>query len=244
MSLRDYLKSKIAIIGGNTLSRLNLLRNRLVEQIDTPFGRVLYYSVEKCPFLLRHGPQGNVPPHKINHKANIFALKKLKKQFIFSFNSVGSLKKDIKPGQFLVPDDYIGFDTTTFYDKECRFIAPRLSSRLREVLIEILKSQKLKFQNRGIYFETKGPRLETKAEISLIKNYADVVGMTMAKEATLAQELGLDYASLCSVDNFAQGLALKPLTVKEIGQGQLKMRDKIEKVIEEILRMNNSSCKQ
>jgi 5'-methylthioadenosine phosphorylase len=235
MAPRDYLKSKIAVIGGNTLSHLNLLRNLLVKQVNTPFGRILYYSVEKCPFLLRHGLQGNIPPHKINHKANIFALKKLRKRFIFSFNSVGSLKKDIKPGQFLVPDDYIGFDTATFYDKECRFVTPRLSSRLRGVLIEILKSQKLKFQNKGIYFETKGPRLETKAEISLIKNYADVVGMTMAKEATLAQELEMDYASLCSVDNFAQGLVKKPLTIKEIKQGQSKMKNKIEKVLEEIL---------
>ena len=86
----------------------------------------------------------------------------------------------------MVPSDYIDFNPLTFFENEAKFITPRLSEKIRKIFIKILKKLKTKFHKKGIYFQTKGPRFETRAEINLIKKFADVVGMTMAKEATLA----------------------------------------------------------
>jgi len=226
-----------AIIIGWNLKKFSFFKKLKLKKIITSYGRVDYYLLKDCFFLPRHKISENVPPHLINYRANIFALKKLKIKDIFSFNSVGSLKKKIKPGDFLVPSDYIDFNPLTFFENEAKFITPRLSEKIRKIFIKILKKLKMKFHKKGIYFQTKGPRLETKAEINLIKKFADVVGMTMAKEATLANELDLEYASLCSVDNYAHGIVKKSLSEKEIKENQMKINKKIEKIINEILKL-------
>jgi 5'-methylthioadenosine phosphorylase len=227
---------KIGIIGGKSLIETNFWKKGKKKKILTPFGKVEFSLFKNLVLICRHGKKGEVPPHKINHKANIFTFKKLGIKFIFSLNSVGSLKRKIKPGHFLIPHDFIDFNPPTFFDKKVNFTTPEISEKLRKVLIKIAKKLKLKFWPRGIYFNTKGPRLETKAEIKLIKKFADVVGMTMAKEATLAKELNLEYASFCSVDNFAHGIIKKPLSQKEIEENQKRASKIFEKVIEEILK--------
>lgn len=234
---KNFLKSKIAIIGGGNLSNLSVLNNKKPRVISTPYGKVFYYLINKTPLILRHGPKDSIPPHKINYKANIFALKKLGVKFIFSLNSVGSLKKKIKPGNILVPTDYLDFDTITFYEKNPKFITPKISEKLRKILTQILKKLNFKFFRKGVYFNTKGPRLETKAEINLIKNFADVVGMTMAKEAVLVNELDLEYASVCSVDNYAHGLIKKPSSIEDIRENQARNKKNIERIIKEILKI-------
>jgi 5'-methylthioadenosine phosphorylase len=224
------------IIGGGNFSNLDVLKKKKLRTISTPYGKAFYYFIKNCPIILRHGPKKNIPPHKINYKANISALKKLGVKSIFSFNSVGSLKKRLKPGTFFIPSDYINFsDSITFYDKKCRFITPEISKRIIKILEKISKNLKLKFKSGGVYFGTIGPRLETKAEIIMIRNFADVVGMTMSKEATLADELGLEYASLCAIDNFANGLVKKPLTQEEIEKNRRKTDNIIAKIVNEIL---------
>jgi 5'-methylthioadenosine phosphorylase len=211
---------KIAIIGGKSLLETNFWKRGKKKKILTPYGKVDFSLSKNLILVCRHGKKGKIPPHKINHRANFFALKKLGRKFVFSFNSVGSLKKKIKPGHFLIPDDFIDFDPPTFFNKKSIFSTPEISENLRKILIGISKKLKLKFWPKGVYFNTKGPRLETRAEINLIKNFADVVGMTMAKEATLAKELNLEYASFCSVDNYAHGITKKSLTQKEIEKNQ------------------------
>ena len=233
---KNYSVYKIAIIGGGSLANLSILKKAKPKNVSTPYGKAFYYLIKNCSIILRHGPKDNIPPHRINYKANISALKKLGVKFIFSFNSVGSLKKGIKPGNILIPSDYIDFDTLTFYEKNPQFITPKISEKLRNVIIQILEKLNLKLFKNGVYFNTRGPRLETKAEINLIKNFADVVGMTMTKEATLANELGLEYASVCSVDNYAHGLIKKPLSIKDIRENQMRNKKNIERIIEEILR--------
>lgn len=234
--LKNYLKSRIAIIGGIYLFNLGVLKNQKPKNILTPFGKVFYYLINKTPIIQRHGPLKNIPPHKINYRANIFALKKLGVKFIFSLNSAGSLKKKIQPGHILIPSDFIDFDTITFYEKKLEFITPKISEKLRKILIKISEKLNLEFFRKGVYFNARGPRLETKAEISLIKNFADVVGMTMAKEITLANELGLECASICTIDNYVNGLIKKPLSIKDIIEHQIKNKKTLEMIIEEILR--------
>lgn len=231
------MKSKIGIIGGGDLFETDFLKKEKLKTILTPHGKVFYYLINGHILINRHGSKNDIPPHKINYCANIFALKKLGIKFVFAFNSVGSLKKKNRPGDFLVPSDFIDFDPPTFFEKNPKFITPQLSERLRKILIKILRKLKLKFLGKGIYFNTKGPRLETKAEINLIKNFADVVGMTMAKEATLANEFGIGYISLCSIDNFAHGITKKPLTTAVIKDNQKKSTKIIKKIIKEILKL-------
>lgn len=231
---KNYSKSKEAIIIGWNLKKMDFFGQLQPKNLKTPHGRINYYQFKNCFFIPRHGIKENTPPHKINHQANISGLKKLGVKRIFSFNSVGSLKKNIRPGELLIASDYIDLNPPTFYEKEAKFITPLLSLEPRKILIKILRKLKIKFKNKGIYFQTKGPRLETKAEISMIKNFADVIGMTMAKEAVLAQELDINYASICSIDNYAHGLIEKPLSIKEIQEGQEKTRKKFEEIIKEI----------
>lgn len=224
---------KIAIIGSTNIFNLPFIEKRKIKEIKTPYGKTFIFPFGNLFILNRHGKEGKIPPHKINHLANIFACRKLKISWIFAFNSVGSLRKNILPQSFFIPIDFIDFDPITFYEKEAKFIIPSLSFKLRKILKKILKKLKYPFKE-GIYFQTKGPRLETKAEINLIKRFAHVVGMTMAKEATLAKEIDLEYISLCLIANFAHGLLKKPLTMKEIKENERKFLKKIEKIILEI----------
>lgn len=230
------LKLNKAIISGWNLKKMRFWRNTQSKIISTPYGRVNYFQLADSIFIPRHGIKENIPPHKINYWANLFAIKKLGIKYIFAVNSVGSLKKKIKPGYFIVASDYIHLNPPTFYGKQAKFIIPELSTKLRKVLIKILRKLRIKFNKNGIYFQTKGPRFETKAEIKLLKNFADVVGMTMANEATLADELGLEYISLCSIDNYAHGVVKKPFMMTKFRGNQLKMVAKIEKIIEEIIK--------
>ena len=230
-------KLKIGIIGGGNLYHLRLLKGAELKILTTPYGKAFYYLINNSPLILRHGVPKNKPPHEINYQANIFAFNKLGVGYIFSFNSVGSCKKFIKPGEFLIPHDYINFDILTFYNKKCRYTTPEISPKLRKVLTEILKKSKFNFKDKGVYFQTKGSRFETKAEINLIKNFADVVGMTIAKEATLSKELNLEYVSLCSIDNYANGVIKIPLTQEVVEKHESKIKGKIEKIIQEILKL-------
>jgi len=226
---------KISIIGGMYIENLEFL-NEFEEKIfSTDYGDVVYYLKGNVVLIQRHGKE-KLPPSKINYKANIKCIKELDCKYIFSFNSVGSLKRNIEPGTFLIPNDYIDFDPPTFYENNVQFVVPALSENLRDILIKILKKLRIKFKE-GVYFNTKGPRFETKAEINLIKNYADVVGMTMAKEATLANEMNIEYISLCSVDNYANGIVKPLLSEEEIRINQKNSLNKIEKIIKEILRL-------
>lgn len=222
------------IIGGGNLYQLNFSPSLEFKKIQTSYGEVSYYLFNDCPLILRHGVPKNKPPHQINYRANIMAFKDLGVKNIFSFNSVGSCRKSIRPGTFLIPDDYIGFETVTFYDQECKYVTPEISLKLRDILINVLKELGYDFRKKGIYFQTRGPRFETKAEIKLIKKSADVVGMTMAQEATLAKELNLEYASLCSIDNYANGVLKIPLTQDSVEKYEKQIKGKTEKILEKI----------
>lgn len=202
--------------------------------INTRYGTVSVIRVDKVIFLKRHTKLG-VPPHKVNHKANIMALKKLNVNNVIGINSVGSLKLKIKPGTIVLPHDYLNLNRIlTFFNTRAVHITPNLSEKLRNFIIKIAQTLKIELITQAVYVQTMGPRLETKAEINFFKDYADIVGMTMANEATLAKELNLGYASICSVDNYAHGIA-KSLTMEEIKHNQKVNSKKISKLIEGII---------
>jgi 5'-methylthioadenosine phosphorylase len=206
-----------------------------LNEVETEYGPSEIFELEGIVFLPRHGMKNKVPPHMINHRANLAALKEKGVTQIIGMNSVGSLKRDIPPPSILIPHDYINlWDIATFHDDRIIHIVPGLDEKLRITMISKAKELGIVVAERGIYIQTTGPRLETKTEISMLKNFGDVVGMTMANEATLAKEIDMAYASICSVDNFAHGIVDESLTNDKILANAMvngeKIRDFIFKI--------------
>jgi 5'-methylthioadenosine phosphorylase len=139
---------------------------------------------------------------------------------IIGINSTGSLKRGLAPGSIVVPDDFISISVTpTIFSDRASHVVPSLSDKVREGLIAAASDCNIYVVGKGTYWQTTGPRLETKAEIRFMSKFADIVGMTMASEAILANEFGLPYASLCSVDNYGNGLTKVPLSEHDIKEG-------------------------
>jgi 5'-methylthioadenosine phosphorylase len=189
------------------------------ETVETPFGRATLFSSPEICFVARHGtdPHHHILPHLVDHLANLTALKEMGVREILGVHSTGALKRRLEPGTLVVPDDYIllGAGPTAIREKATH-IVPVLNAEVRRKLLEAAHDCGLDCVDGGIYWQTVGPRLETRAEIAMMSQFADLVGMTMAGEAVIAQELDLPYASLCSVDNFAHGLEEKALTMEKV----------------------------
>ncbi len=173
------------------------------ETVGTEYGDVEVFIGSDAIFLPRHGIAMDTPPHRINHRANISALKESGVDGVICVCSTGSLNPEILPGTLVVPDDYINFGMPlTFYDDEIRHIVPALDEGLRSRIVKASHGK-----DGGVYVQTHGPRFETKAEITVLGQFADIVGMTMANEATLCCEAEIPVAALCTVDNYANGVA-------------------------------------
>jgi purine nucleoside phosphorylase len=228
----------LGIIAGGNFSPEGM---EVVEKrkMETPFGEPSdHFSIgrlggKEVAFLPRHGPEG-IPPHRINHRANIFALNKMEVTEVIGINSVGSLKEEFPPGWIVIPHDYLSpWGILTFYEHQAVHITPVLDAGLRERLIRAAAGAD--FAPEAIYIQTIGPRLETKAEIAMMRGFGDVVGMTMAHEATLCQEVGLAYASICSVDNYCHGIIDQPLTAEEIIQQARGNAATINKIVMQMM---------
>jgi len=235
----------IGLIVGSGLRKFSILKGEKPMRVDTPYGppaegpRLGQVGNLTVALLARHGRDHRVPPHRINHRANLWALKKLGVTRILATSSTGSLKPSIRPGGFVVPHDFIAFwNIPTFYDDVVRHVTPSLDETLRGALVGGAKKAGVTVRSRGVYVQTTGPRLETPAEISHFRTVGDVLGMTMASEATLANEIGLPYASLCSVDNYCNGIVNRSLSFDAIRKNQEqnapKLRDILVRTLEGI----------
>jgi purine nucleoside phosphorylase len=224
-----------ALIGGTSMMNSRIFSSWKTQQIKTAHGVVQYKTDGKSIFLQRHG-KASVPPHMINHRANIQAMKNLGAANIIAVNSVGSLKTALKPGTFMIPDDFISLrQIPTFFDNDMKFIVPEMDKKLGKSLYDRCAEHTAHLRFGGTYIQTTGPRLETKAEIRMLKDYGHVIGMTMASEATLCMEYGIPYASLCSIDNYCNGLVRVPLTMQEITVNIAKNIKIIEEIIEMLI---------
>jgi 5'-methylthioadenosine phosphorylase len=204
------------LIGGTSLLSSGFFAGWAGKMVETPYGPVPVQTRGDWVFLQRHGDPPT-PPHKIDHRANIEALRLLAVEKIVSFNSTGSLKKALKPGMFLIPDDFFcPWQIPTFFDEEMRFTVPAMDATLGSSFFLLCEKLLIPAVRGGTYVQTIGPRFETKAEIMVLRGFGDVVGMTMASEATLCGEVSIPYASICAVDNFCNGIASVTLTLDEI----------------------------
>ncbi len=213
--------NKIGVIGGSGVLEIELFAGLEKREIVTEFGRV---TVEEngagLVFLQRHGTPP-LPPHRLNHRANIAALKECGVKFVIAVNSTGSLKSSLPPGSLVLPDDYFNpWAIKTFFDDRLEFVTPGLSADVRAAVIAAAAGLKVDLLTTGTYIQTTGPRFETKAEIKVISGWGEVVGMTMANEATLACEFGLEYASICLVDNYANGVCEQTVDIVAVEKAQ------------------------
>lgn len=202
---------KIGIISGHEI--IEITRGFEEITVETRYGKVDLlvgnYKDKEIVFLNRH--QGNLPPHRINYLANIEALKLSKVDSIISFGTVGSLNPKIKPGFIVIPDDFIDFTKNrrySFFDDSRIHIdmTDPFCPYIRKILIDSCKELEVDFQERGVYLATEGARLETKAEIRLFSDYADIVGMTLVPEVVLAREKEMCYGAICLACNMAAGI--------------------------------------
>lgn len=224
------------------MERSDLFKDSKIKFIENEYGQASVFLTDKIALILRHGndPKNHILPHLINYHANIKALKDLGVTEIIGMNSTGSLKKRLRPGMIVVPDDFIVLTSTpTIHKNAAIHITPELNEKIRQRIIKAALNINLDVYQKGTYWQTQGPRLETKAEITMMANFADIVGMTMANEAVVAQELEIPYASVCSIDNFGNGLLDEPLNIEEILNGTRKNADLMIQLLKSYLNISS-----
>lgn len=239
-----------AIIGGTGLTQLDGLEIQRSVEIETPYGApsapvlVGEYAGREVLFLARHGHPHRFPPHKVNYRANLWALKQAGAEAVLAVNAVGGIHSAMGTGHFCVPHQVIdytsGREHTYFADDlehvtHIDFSYP-YSEPLRGQLIAALAVEGHAYSDFGVYGATQGPRLETVAEIARMeRDGCDIVGMTGMPEAALAREIDLAYACLALVVNPAAGKSTDVITMAEIEEALHQGIGKVRGVLGRVL---------
>jgi len=243
----NTFSAELAIIGGTGLYQLDgfeeIERRTLITRWGAPSSEIVLveYNNTRVAFLTRHGLQHNIPPHKVNYRANIWALKELGVKQIISVAAVGGINDAMPPETIVIPDQIIDYTYSrkhTYFEDELEVVqhidftepySDALRSRLLNVSDDLIDG--------ATYAATQGPRLETAAEIQRLKrDGADIVGMTGMPEASLARELEIDYACCALVVNWAAGCAgttkiEHPQMLKIVNKGMLRVKSVLQELI-------------
>lgn len=244
----------LGIIGGSGLTQLSNLQATRREVVRTPYGEpsgavtLGKLNDRNVAFIARHGYGHTIPPHAVNYRANLWALESLGVKRVVSVVSVGGIRADMKPGALAVPHqiiDYTWGRKHTYFDgpeqpvTHVDFTHPYCEA-LRAALLRAAGATKLPLIADGVYAATQGPRLESAAEINRLENDgADMVGMTGMPETGLAREIGLCYATVAVVANWAAGRGDSAQTVhlesiRAVLTGAIgKVRLLLEKLVED-----------
>jgi 5'-methylthioinosine phosphorylase len=243
----------IAIIGGTGLTEyygLNIIKTLIVKTSLGPLASPLVFGTlhgKNIVFLARHGQPHAVPPHKVNYRANILALKEAGVTQIIAVNAVGGITENMVANAICIPDqiiDYTHGRLDTFFDGEYKpldhidFSHP-YDFELSEALYAASKAGNVLVEKGGVYGATQGPRLETVAEIKRMEqDGCDIVGMTGMPEAVLARELNIPYSCVSLVVNPAAGKSDALITMDDIrGVIESGMED-VKSIISNYLRLN------
>ena len=251
--MKTSKKASIAIVGGSGFESLTEATQPV--RVGTPHGipsaiQIGEVAGKRVAFLARHGSGHETPPHKVNYRANIFALYKLGVRRVFATNAVGGINKRLEPGDLVVPHDFIDFTKTrraTFYDDAPVThvdMSQPYCPEIRNAVIEAANSVGDKVWDTSVLACTEGPRYETPAEVRMLSRLGcDIVGMTGVPEVVLARELEMCYASLCYVSNKAAGLQ-EHQTVHELTEIAAKKKSAIKQVLKEaiVLLPKKRSC--
>jgi 5'-methylthioinosine phosphorylase len=245
--------NNLAIIGGTGLTSIPGLSIVRREMVKTPYGAPSGPLIhgELCGrsvvFLARHGHHHSIPPHRINYRANIWALKEVGVEQVIAVAAVGGIGADCYPARIVVPDQIIDYTYSrkhTFFDgspervEHIDFSYP-YSQNVREALLMGAQGAGVDAVDGGCYGATQGPRLETAAEIRrLERDGCTLVGMTGMPEAALAREVELDYACCALVANWAAGKEEKPIDMAELEATVNSGIDQARSIIEAVLKMH------
>jgi len=239
-------KARLAIIGGTGLEEC--FPEEMKIRVGTPYGPsapifMSHETFRDVAFLKRHGDRHSIPPHKINYRANIWALHSLGVERVLASNAVGAIDSSFKIGDFVVPSDFVDFTksrASTFYDDAPVThvdVSNLYCPELRGALVKATTRYARIVRDEGIYLCTDGPRYESPAEIRMFRSLGcSVVGMTGLPEAVLASELGICYASLCYVTNMAAGMEAHISAEDVVAKGR-EMGRNMQKVLLEALEL-------
>ena len=220
--------AEIGIFGGTGIYDSELLQDSKEITIETPYGKtsdtitIGEFKGKKIAFMPRHGKKHSIPPHMINYCANIWAFKELGITRIVSPSAVGSLKEEIKPGDFVLPTQFIDFTKSrkNSFSKEGKVIhisvADPFCPELQKIVSETANNQDITLHEDCTYACIEGPRFSTKAESRFYKSTgSDIIGMTLVPECQLAREAQICYVSISTVTDY-DVWAEKPVTAKEV----------------------------
>jgi len=241
----------LAIIGGSGLTRLANLDVSRRQVVRTPYGEpsgpLTFGAVRGMPvvFVARHGDGHTIPPHQVNYRANLWALKEQGAGEIVAVVSVGGIRADLGPGKIVIPHQIIDHTwgrTSTFFENEAPvkhidFTEP-YTGELRSRLLTAAKACGEAAVDGAVYAATQGPRLETAAEIDRMeRDGADIVGMTGMPEAALAREIELAYAAIAVVVNHAagRGASARGVRLQEIDEVLRDAVGRVRKIIEALV---------
>lgn len=242
----------LAVIGGSGLTALANLENTRRQVVRTPYGEpsgpLTFGSIsgQQVVFLARHGYGHTIPPHEVNYCANLWALRELKIDRVVSVASVGAILPQFAPGSLVLPDqliDYTWGRRSTFFEgpgasvTHIDFTEP-YSAELRARILLAAKACSEPIFDGAVYAATQGPRLESAAEINrLERDGAGLVGMTGMPETGLARELGLDYATIAVVANYAAGRgdSARRISLDKIGAVLENAMSKVRNIIKHLV---------
>jgi len=252
--------AEIGIFGGTGIYDSELLQDSKEITIETPYGKtsdtitIGEFKGIKIAFMPRHGKKHSIPPHMIIYCANIWAFKELGITRIVSPSAVGSLKEEIKPGNFVLPTQFIDFTKSrkNSFSEDGRVIhisvADPFCPELQEIVSETANNQGITLHKDCTYACIEGPRFSTKAESRFYKSTgADIIGMTLVPECQLAREAQMCYVSISTVTDY-DVWAEKPVTAKEV-MDTLSENVKITKkllteLIDKIPKARSCSCEK
>lgn len=227
------MSTDLAVIGG-----VGFFLEGLADRIETPYGSVKVNLTrlkgKRVVFISRHG-EHHLPPHRVNYRALLWAARSAGADRVVSVNTVGTMSHH-QVGSLFLPDDFVEFTkarTNTFFEDRAVHVdmSEPYCSELRDHLAEAVRSQGLE-PFHGVYVCAEGPHLESPAQIRMMRQFGDVVGMTGYPEVVLARELALCYASLCIVTNPACGMnAGCALKMSDL----IETMDVMEKKVTEVL---------
>lgn len=242
----------LAVLGGTGVYALETLRDARTLAVDTPYGepsgriRVGFIGDRRVAFLARHGEEHHLPPHRINYRANVWALHAIGARDVLAVNAVGGITDAYAPAALGVPDQLIDYSWGRIgtYCEEAGTAVIHVdmtepySPPLRARLLRAARDARVAVADGGCYAVTQGPRLETRAEIvRLRRDGCDLVGMTGMPEAALARELELEYACLALVANWAAGCDPIPreITMDEVHANLAQASQRLPAIIERML---------
>ena len=240
----------LAIIGGTGLTDLDGLEMTEEKVVSTPYGhcsapvQLGTYGGSPVAFLARHGKGHTLPPHSINYRANIWALKECGVKAVIAVNAVGGIRKTFATESIVIPHQVVDYTwgRETSYSENGKVIhidfTDPYHEELRELLIDAGELEGVAVHSQGVYGVTQGPRLETAAEVDkLERDGCDIVGMTGMPEACLARELELDYACVALVVNPAAGRSGSVITMAQIEQAIDRGMGKVRRLIAKALQL-------